>query len=63
MLLIYPMTHRFRRPVPVFTYSQQLNLWVVPFDLQSDRLVAHMLLAPEACWLLSDRSAVATRSE
>jgi len=39
MLLIYPMTHRFQQPLPVFTYSQQLHLRVVPFDLQNDRLV------------------------
>ena len=39
MLLIYPMTRRFQLPLPVFTYSQQLRLWVVPFDLHNDRLV------------------------
>lgn len=38
MLLIYPMTSRFKRPLPVFTYSQQLHLWVVPFDLENGRL-------------------------
>jgi 5-methylcytosine-specific restriction enzyme subunit McrC len=39
MLLIYPKTARFEQPLPVFTYSPQLQLWVVPFDLQNDRLV------------------------
>lgn len=44
MLLIYPMTHRFQQPLPVFTYSQHLHLRVVPFDLQNDRLVEDLSL-------------------
>ncbi len=36
---IFPRTHRFPRPLSVFTYSNQLQLWAVPFDLQNDRLV------------------------
>jgi 5-methylcytosine-specific restriction enzyme subunit McrC len=44
MLLIYPMTRRFQRPLPVFNYSQQLHLWVVPFDLQNDRLIDDMAI-------------------
>lgn len=44
MLLIYPMTHRFQQPLPVFTYSRHLHLRVVPFDLQNDRLVEDLSL-------------------
>jgi 5-methylcytosine-specific restriction enzyme subunit McrC len=44
LLLVYPMTGRFQKPLPVFTYSPQLQLWVVPFDLQNDRLVENL------CW-------------
>jgi 5-methylcytosine-specific restriction enzyme subunit McrC len=44
MLLVYPMTERFQRPLPVFTYSPQLQLWVVPFDLKNDQLVENL------CW-------------
>ena len=49
MLLIYPMTQRFQHPLPVFTYSQQLHLRVVPFDLQNDRLVED-LSRPSGFW-------------
>lgn len=45
MLLIYPKTARFQKPLPVFTYSPQLQLWVVPFDLQNDKLVENSCLA------------------
>lgn len=46
MLLIYPMTRRFQQPLPVFTYSPQLHLWVVPFDLHNGRLVVDLSWAP-----------------
>lgn len=46
MLLIYPMTRRFQQPLPVFTYSHQLHLWIVPFDLHNDRLVEYLPWAP-----------------
>lgn len=45
MLLIYPKTARFQQPLPVFTYSSDLQLWVVPFDLQNDQLVENPCLA------------------
>ena len=50
MLLIYPMTHRFQQPLPVFTYSPQLQLWVVPFDLCNDRLVEGLSWASGLWW-------------
>jgi hypothetical protein len=46
MLLVYPMTDRFTKSLPVFTYSQQLRLWVVPFDLKKERLVYDTSLMP-----------------
>jgi 5-methylcytosine-specific restriction enzyme subunit McrC len=39
MVLIYPRTARFHKPLPVFTYSPTLHLWVVPFDLQTGKMV------------------------
>ena len=39
MMLIYPMTADFQMPLPVFNYSDSLELWVVPFDLESGELV------------------------
>lgn len=38
MMLIYPMTASFRTALPVFDYSDDLKLWVVPFDLDAGRL-------------------------
>jgi 5-methylcytosine-specific restriction enzyme subunit McrC len=39
MMLIYPMTANFREPLPVFDYSDSLELWVVPFNLEAGELV------------------------
>ncbi len=39
MMLIYPLTADFRVPLPVFNYSDSLQLWVVPFDLETGTLV------------------------
>ena len=39
MMLIYPMTTDFQTPLPVFNYSDSLELWVVPFDLETGELV------------------------
>lgn len=38
MLLIYPRTERFTAPLPVFEFSSELRLRVVPFDLQAGLL-------------------------
>lgn len=38
MLLIYPLTEMFSHPLPTFFFSQELRLFVVPFDLQMQRL-------------------------
>ncbi|MAP29525.1 MAG: restriction endonuclease [Pseudomonas sp.] len=35
MLLIYPCTERFQKPLPLFEFSPELRLQVVPFDLES----------------------------
>lgn len=37
MFLIYPMTTKFKRPLPAFDFSEDLRLWVVPFDLEEGR--------------------------
>jgi len=55
MLLIYPMTSRFKRPLPVFTYSQKLHLWVVPFDLENDRVVEDLSLVGDVSRMLPQR--------
>lgn len=38
MLLIYPRTERFSEPLEPFDFSEQLRLWVVPFDLKTGEL-------------------------
>jgi 5-methylcytosine-specific restriction enzyme subunit McrC len=39
LILIYPLRMTFTEPLPVFEYSPQLSLWVLPFDLERGRLV------------------------
>lgn len=39
MLLIYPRTEHFREPLAPFYFSDELVLWVVPFDLEENRMV------------------------
>lgn len=39
MALIYPRTERFREPLKPFAFSEQLRLWVLPFDLQTGELL------------------------
>jgi 5-methylcytosine-specific restriction enzyme subunit McrC len=39
MMLIYPKTAEFKMPLPVFNYSDSLELWVMPFDLEVGELV------------------------
>jgi len=39
MMLIYPEHEGFTAPLPVFRFDQRLSIWVVPFDLDSQRLV------------------------
>jgi 5-methylcytosine-specific restriction enzyme subunit McrC len=39
MALVYPRTARFPAPLPVFRLPQALELWVVPFDLETAELV------------------------
>lgn len=38
MILIYPRTKSFSDVLPPFDYSQALRLWVVPFDLENDKM-------------------------
>lgn len=38
MMLIYPKTASFSSVLPEFTYSADLKLWVVPFDLHEEKL-------------------------
>ena len=39
MLLIYPVNPRFKEPLPIFNFSNDLHLWVVPFDLYSEEII------------------------
>ena len=39
VVLIYPLTAEFGKQLPVFKFSPELNLWVVPFDLDGDELL------------------------
>ena len=43
LFLVYPMTGTFRKPLPVFNFSDRLRLWVVPFELESGTLLAPAL--------------------
>lgn len=43
MLLVYPRTATFKEPLQEFVYSHELKLWVVPFDLETGRLVSDLL--------------------
>ncbi|AMP12305.1 McrC family protein [Collimonas pratensis] len=38
MLLIFPLTAEFPEALPAFDFSPALKLWVVPFDLETDRM-------------------------
>ena len=40
LFLIYPRHDKFSAPLPVFEFGDGLNLWVAPFDLDKDTLVA-----------------------
>lgn len=39
VVLIYPKTGSFEKPLPVFTFPNGLRLWVLPFCLQDRRLL------------------------
>ncbi|WP_280190083.1 McrC family protein [Delftia sp. PS-11] len=39
MALIYPMSPKFRQPLQPFSFSDELRLHVVPFDLEADHLI------------------------
>ena len=39
MALIYPAHAQFQAALPRFSYSEQLHLWVLPFDLKRRQLV------------------------
>jgi 5-methylcytosine-specific restriction enzyme subunit McrC len=39
MVLIYPQTANFSAPLPVFHFSKDLWLWVLPFDLNEGKLL------------------------
>jgi 5-methylcytosine-specific restriction enzyme subunit McrC len=38
LVLIYPRCGAFEKPLPVFRFSEMLELWVLPFNLDADRL-------------------------
>ncbi len=39
MALLHPKTRAFTRPLPVFSYLADMKLWVLPFDLETDRCI------------------------
>ena len=39
LVLIYPKTEKFQKPLPVFKYEEGFKLKVVPFDLEKGTLV------------------------
>lgn len=49
LYLIYPAHAQFREALPAFNFSDTLRVWVVPFDLDDDCLVAG-LWVEDAMW-------------
>ncbi|MDR0453597.1 MAG: AAA family ATPase [Deferribacteraceae bacterium] len=41
MMLIYPVTKDFTKPLNCYSFSNDLHLWVVPFDLSTDSLIGN----------------------
>lgn len=39
LVLIYPKHNDFQHPLPLFSFSDELRLWAVPFDLQMGSLI------------------------
>ena len=39
LMLVYPKTDKFEKPLPVFEYEEGLELDVVPFDLDEGVLI------------------------
>lgn len=39
LMLIYPKTSQFDKPLDVFKFGDNLDLWAVPFDLEQDLLI------------------------
>ncbi len=52
LLLIFPRYKYFDGPLPVFHYDDNLKLWVIPFDMQTD----HLLLPLELRYLMEDHT-------
>ncbi len=51
LALIYPKHSNFSQPLPRFSYSDDLHLWVIPFDLEQEYLVEGewiQFLSPQA---------------
>lgn len=49
LYLIYPRASGFDRPLPVFDFDKEMCLWVVPFDLDANRIdPAHLAGLPIA---------------
>jgi 5-methylcytosine-specific restriction enzyme subunit McrC len=50
MVLIYPYWSGLQQALPVFDYDGHMSLWVLPFDLDSDRLIgAEKAALPLSC--------------
>ena len=47
LILIYPASEHFNQPIPFsFNFSDELLLWVVPFDIQHDTLDENRIVFP-----------------
>lgn len=54
LALIYPRTTQFSQPLPPFDFSPELKLWVLPFDLDEDVLLAGNEVAFTRCLSQAD---------
>lgn len=37
--LVYPRQTKFRKALPIFHYDDELTLWIIPFDLETDKFL------------------------
>jgi len=55
LMLIYPKHEYFNKPLPVFSFDEQLSLWCVPFDLENDELMDGDWLSKFDCFTGNQR--------
>ena len=44
MMLIYPKHHQFETPLECFHLSEELRLWVIPFCIETEKIITDELI-------------------